>query len=220
MATREKKEKSKLREYVEILLIAGILALFIRTFLIQAYTIPSGSMLDTLLIGDHLFVNKVTYGVKIPFTDTILFSFADPEHGDIMVFKFPNDPSKDYIKRLIGEPGDTIEIIDKQVWRNGELLDEPYVQHTDAFVQPSACTGPSITDDPHPRCPCRDNIAEFTVPEGQYFFMGDNRDDSVDSRCWGYVDRELIKGKAWFIYWSWEGFSNIRWGRLLDGVHE
>lgn len=216
---KQKKEKSKIREYVEILVIAGCLALFIRTFLIQAYTIPSGSMLDTLLIGDHLFVNKISYGVKIPFTDHILFSFADPEFGDIMVFKYPNDQSVDYIKRVIGEPGDRIRIEHKQVWRNGELLDEPYVQHSDEYEYPSDCTGPSETGAVHPGCPCRDNIAEFTVPEGQYFFMGDNRDDSVDSRCWGFVDRELIKGKAWFIYWSWEGFGNIRWDRLGNGVH-
>lgn len=192
-----------LKEYSEALIIALVLAMIIRTFFIQAFKIPSGSMLDTLLIGDHLLVSKINYGVKVPFTDNYLVQFSDPKHEEIIVFEFPEDPSKDFIKRVIGVPGDTIEIKDKVVYRNGTALDEPYVQHTD----------PSIRNGP------RDNKALFTVPEGKYFVMGDNRDESYDSRFWGFVDKGKIKGKAWILYWSWQGFGDIRWDRIGDIIH-
>lgn len=192
-----------LKEYSEALIIALLLAMIIRTFFIQAFKIPSGSMLDTLLIGDHLLVSKITYGVKVPFTDNFLVSFSEPQHEDIIVFEFPEDPSKDFIKRVIGMPGDTIEIRDKVVYRNGQKLDEPYVQHTD----------PSIRNGP------RDNKEPFTVPEDKYFVMGDNRDESYDSRFWGFVDKGKIKGKAWILYWSWQGIGDIRWNRIGDIIH-
>lgn len=192
-----------LKEYSEALIIALILAMIIRTFFIQAFKIPSGSMLDTLLIGDHLLVSKITYGVKVPFTDQYLLTFSDPDHGDIIVFEFPEDKSKDFIKRVIGIPGDVIEIKDKVVYRNGEKLDEPYTKHTDPTVR----SGP------------RDNKPAFTVPEGKYFVMGDNRDESYDSRFWGFVDHSLIKGKAWVLYWSWNGITDIRWDRIGDIIH-
>ncbi len=187
-----------LKEYSEALIIAIILALIIRTFFIQAFKIPSGSMLETLQIGDHLLVNKIGYGIKVPFTHYMLAEFNDPQHGDIVVFEFPEDPSKDFIKRVIGLPGDTIEIREKHVYRNGEKLDEPYTQHTDTVTNASR----------------RDNMAPVTVPEGKYFVMGDNRDESYDSRFWGFVDRNKIKGKAWLLYWSSNGLSNIRWNRI------
>ena len=192
-----------LKEYSEALIIALVLAMIIRTFFIQAFKIPSGSMLDTLLIGDHLLVSKITYGVKVPFTDNYLMHFNDPRQGDIIVFEFPEDPDKDFIKRIIGAPGDPIEIKDKVVYRNGEKLEEPYARHTD----------PTIRNGP------RDNKDPFTVPEGKFFVMGDNRDESYDSRFWGFVDEGTIKGKAWLLYWSWQGLGDIRWNRIGDIIH-
>ncbi len=186
-----------LLEYIEALAVALVLALIIRTFVVQAFKIPSGSMLETLQIGDHLLVNKFIYGLKIPFTDTILVDIDKPKHGDVIVFEFPEDPTKDFIKRVVGLPGDKIEIKNKDVYRNGEKLVEPYVQHTD----PNTVMR-------------RDNMAEVTVPEDKYFVMGDNRDESYDSRFWGFVDRNKIKGKALIIYWSWDGFPSVRWNRI------
>lgn len=191
-----------LKEYVEAFAVAFILAMVIRFFVVQAFKIPSGSMLDTLLIGDHLLVNKFVYGVKLPFVGTTVLPMNDPEHGDIIVFKFPEDPSKDFIKRVVGVPGDTIEIKDKAVYRNGEKLVEPYVRHTDDRIVPGN----------------RDNLPAVIVPEGGYFCMGDNRDESYDSRFWGFVDREAIKGRAWIIYWSWADLTEVRWGRIGDFV--
>ncbi|MDR2826426.1 MAG: signal peptidase I [Deltaproteobacteria bacterium] len=196
------------REYFDAIILALILALIIRAFVIQAYQIPSASMLDTLLIGDRLLVNKFIYGVKIPFTDKTVLEISDPEVGDVMVFAYPEDPSKDFIKRIIGIPGDTLEMRDKVLYRNGKVVNEPYVRHTDQRIQFR-----------------RDNFKAVVVPEGKYFVMGDNRDNSDDSRRWGFVDRTLIRGKAWRLYWSWgdkpgdagsSGYedSGPRWGRL------
>ena len=193
-----------IKEYAEALIIALVLALFIRTFVVQAFKIPSGSMLNTLLIGDHLLVNKFLYGVKLPFVGTTIVPVSDPEFQDIIVFKYPQDPSKDFIKRIIGLPGDRIEIRNKDVYRNGEKLSEPYVRHS----MPGMVAGP------------RDNMAALTVPEGKYFVMGDNRDESLDSRFWGFVDRTAILGRAWVIYWSWDGPTNVRFGRIGEMVHE
>jgi signal peptidase I len=185
------------KEYAEALIVALVLALIIRSFVVQAFKIPSGSMLETLQIGDHLLVSKFIYGVKIPFTDRVVIPVDDPQFGDIIVFEFPEDPTKDFIKRVIGRPGDTIEIRDKQVIRNGQPLTEPYTRHTDNRIIPK-----------------RDNFGPVTVPEGKYFVMGDNRDESYDSRFWGYVDRPVIKGKAWVIYWSWSGPTDVKWNRI------
>ncbi len=205
-----------LKETTEALIIAIILALFIRGFVVQAFQIPSGSMLETLQIGDHLLVNKFIYGITIPFTDINLVDITDPKHGDIVVFRYPGNPSVDYIKRVIGQPGDRIEIKKKKVYRNGELLKEPYVNYAamDSYVRPIGIDAPPASPASLPACPGRDSIKEFTVPEGKYFMMGDNRDHSSDSRCWGYVDRSAILGKAWVIYWSWEGPTHIRWDRI------
>jgi len=200
------KKKSTLRENIEAIIIAVILALFIRTFLIQAFKIPSGSMKNTLLIGDHILVNKFTYGVKIPFTDgKTLISLSDPEPRDIVVFKYPEDPKKDFIKRVIGVAGDTIEIKDKKLYVNGNLQeDEPYAIYKDPKIIPGHFT-------------VRDNFGPITVPENSLFVMGDNRDNSHDSRFWGFVDLEAVRGKAFLIYWSWnrEAFG-VRWDRLGD----
>lgn len=186
-----------LLEYLEALAVALVLAFVIRTFVVQAFKIPSGSMLDTLLIGDHLLVNKFLYGTRIPFTDKNVMPLEDPKQGDVIVFEFPEDTSKDFIKRIIGVPGDVVEMREKTVFRNGEKLTEPYIKHTDANMQPR-----------------RDNFGPITVPEGKYFVMGDNRDESYDSRFWGFVDKEKIRGKAWVIYWSWDGPGDIRWNRI------
>ena len=194
--------QSTLKEYTEALIFALILAFFVRSFIIQAFKIPSGSMLETLQIGDHLLVNKFIYGIKIPFTDITIIPVSEPQFQDIIVFEFPEDPSKDFIKRLIGLPGDRIAILNKQVFRNGKLLEEPYIQHTDNQIIPQ-----------------RDNMPAMVVPKGKYFVLGDNRDESYDSRFWGLVDGKKIKGKALILYWSWENFSNIRWKRIGKILH-
>ncbi len=198
MSNASPKNKSLLREYGEALLVALVLALVIRTFLFQAFTIPSGSMLETVQIGDYLLVNKFIYGLKNPFTGTYFIDGKDPQIGDIIVFKYPGDPSIDYIKRIEGLPGDVIEVRDKQLYRNGEAVHEDYIQHI------------------HPDIIGRlDNIGPVTVPAGEYFVMGDNRDNSEDSRAWGTVKRGAIQGKAWRIYWSWDSdASRPRLGRL------
>jgi signal peptidase I len=192
------KKKSVFREYAEALLVALVLAFVIRTFIVQAFKIPSGSMLETLQIGDHLLVNKFLYGLKWPFSDSYAVQGIDPERGDIIVFKYPNNRDIDYIKRIIGVPGDVIEIRNKQLIRNGQPVREGYIKHS----QPTLML------------PVRDNYGPVTVPQGRYFVMGDNRDDSQDSRFWGFVDRPDLHGKAWRIYWSSEGLGNIRWDRF------
>ncbi len=190
--------KSLLREYGEALLVALILALLIRTFVVQAFKIPSESMLETLLVGDHLLASKFAYGIKIPFTDTYIYKGDEPVRGDVIIFEYPNDPSVDYIKRVVGLPGDVIEVRNKQLYRNGQPVREDYVR----FAQPDRIE------------PVRDNFGPVTVPPGKYFVMGDNRDNSMDSRFWGFVNRSAIRAKAWRIYWSWDGLDDIRWSRL------
>ena len=190
------------REYGEALFVALILALVIRTFVVQAFKIPSESMVKTLLVGDHLLASKFSYGVKIPFTHSYIYKGEDPVKGDIIIFEYPNDPSVDYIKRIVGTPGDTIEVRNKQLFRNGEPVKESYIR----FTEPDRIQ------------PVRDNFGPITVPEGKYFVMGDNRDNSMDSRFWGLVDRSAIRAKAWRIYWSWGGLGDIRWDRIGKAV--
>ncbi len=194
--------KSKLREYVEAILLAIVIAFFIRTFVIQAYKIPSGSMKPTLLIGDHILVSKFNYGIKLPFIRSTLIPVGTPKRGDIVVFIYPEDRSKDFIKRLVGLPGDTVEIRDKQILLNGQPWKETHGVHSDSLVIPGAVQP-------------RDNFGPVKVPEGSLFVMGDNRDESYDSRFWGFVDMKDVLGKALIIYWSWnqEDYS-VRWGRI------
>ena len=201
----EKKSKGVIRENLEIIIIAVILAMFIRTFVVQAFKIPSGSMKDTLLVGDHLLVNKFIYGVKIPFTDgKTLIPVSEPERGDIVVFKYPQNPEKDYIKRVVGIEGDEVNIVDKQLYVNGEPVTHEYAKFTDNTVFP-AWRNP------------RDNLGPVTVPEDSLFVMGDNRDNSHDSRFWGFVDLNDVKGEAFIIYWSWDRDSfDVRWNRIGD----
>ena len=197
-----KKKKSGLRENIEAILVAILLALFIRTFVIQAFKIPSGSMKETLKIGDHILVNKFIYGVKIPFLQTTIIPITNPKRGDIVVFKFPEDPSKDFIKRVIGVAGDVVEIRDKKVYVNNKLLNHDFGIHTDSYIFPASAQP-------------RDNFGPVVVPPHSLFVMGDNRDQSYDSRFWGFVDLKAVKGKALMIYWSWDKENfDVRWNRI------
>jgi signal peptidase I len=197
-------KKSALRENIEAIIIAVILALFIRTFVVQAFKIPSGSMKETLQIGDHILVNKFIYGVKMPFTQETLISLKDPKRGDIIVFKFPEDPDKDFIKRVVGLAGDVIEIRDKQVFVNNEPVKYEQAVHKDSRIIPGNIQP-------------RDNFGPETVPPDSLFVMGDNRDHSYDSRFWGFVNLKAVKGKAFIIYWSWDRDKfGVRWDRLGD----
>jgi len=189
-----KATKSTLREYFEALLIALIFVNFARVFVFQAFKIPSGSMIDNLLIGDHIVVNKFVYGPGNSGGAASLFPFREVSRGDIVVFRYPSDLDVDYVKRVVGLPGDTIEIRDKVVFVDGKRLDEPYVIHVDPLV---------IPDKPLLSMKVRDQFAPIVIPEGQYFMLGDNRDESRDSRYWGTVSRGLIKGRAFMVYWSY-----------------
>ena len=204
--------KSKVQEYIEAIIIAILIAVVIRTFIVQAYKIPSRSMVPTLLVGDHLLVNKFIYGVKIPVIRRIIVPITDPKRGDIIVFIYPNDRTKDYIKRVIGVGGDKIEIKNKNIFIN----DQPY---KDAFgIYSDNTTYPAIMQP-------RDNFGPVTVPRGSLFVMGDNRDESADSRFWGFVDLKDVEGKALLIYWSWNSeeqdslLKKIRWERLGNLLH-
>ncbi|MEW5744916.1 MAG: signal peptidase I [Nitrospirota bacterium] len=199
--------QKKLWEYTKAIGTALILALIIRAYVVQAFKIPSGSMIPTLLIGDHILVNKFIYGTTIPFTDNRVLVLAKPERGDIVVFKYPEDPSKDFIKRVVGVEGDVVEARNKAVFVNGKRVVEPYVQYTDASVRMGGMEP-------------RDNFGPYLVPKGRIFVMGDNRDQSYDSRYWGYVDTKLLKGKAFIIYWSWDKIKSFpRFGRIGQLVH-
>lgn len=194
------------KEWVEPVIFALILAGIIRTFIIQPFKIPSGSMEDTLLVGDHLMAVKFLYGIKIPFTDKRILKIRDPEAGDIIVFKFPDDPSKDFIKRCIATGGQRVEIKYKVVYVDGVEQKLPeHAKFVDDFILP------------HNH---RDNISEFVVPDDMFFMMGDNRDNSNDSRFWGYVPYKNIVGKAFIIYWSWDKDSShvrhVRWDRYFS----
>ncbi len=187
--TNEEPKKNASKEIIDSIIVAFVIAIFIRTFFLGVYTIPTGSMLETLQIGDFILVNKLAY------------KFSSPKHDDIVVFEYPLDPKLDYIKRVIGIPGDVIEIKDKVVYRNGEALHPDYVQFREGFNLNIA-----------------NNVPKFTVPEDFYFMMGDNRDNSEDSRFWGYVHKDAIVGKAFIIYWSW-GENGPRFSRLLNLIN-
>jgi len=221
------KQKSTLREYTEAIVIALLLALFVRTFIVQAFKIPSGSMLPTLKIGDYLLVNKFIYGIKMPFTGTILIPVHEPKPNDIVVFKFPKDPRLDYIKRVIGVPGDQVEIRQKKIFVNGKPFADRHGVHQDPMILPSSLINPDIFHTWEIQGN-RDQFGPIQVPEGKIFVMGDNRDNSYDSRFWGLVDQKAVLGKALIIYWSWDvkqpffslaRFASIRWNRLGDVLH-
>ncbi|MEA1936364.1 MAG: signal peptidase I [Thermodesulfobacteriota bacterium] len=201
------KNRSKIKEYAEAIIIAILIALFIRTFVTQAFKIPSGSMKPTLQIGDHILVNKFIYGVKIPYIRKTIIPVVEPKRGDIVVFIYPLDRTKDFIKRVVGVSGDVIEIKNKKVFLNGSPYNDTYGVHTDKLVLP-------LSIQP------RDNFGPVKVPEESIFVMGDNRDQSYDSRFWGFVKLRDVMGKAFIIYWSWNGDDhNVRWNRFAKILH-
>ncbi len=220
----QKPGKSIFREYAEAIIIAMLLAFAIRVFVVQAFKIPSGSMIPTLQIGDHILVSKISYGIQWPtdcelkmsfppatcYTSKTLVPFSEPEQGDVIVFRYPEDEDKDFIKRVIGLPGDTVEIRKKTVYVNGQVLDDKeFTQRIDPGIIEGAINP-------------RDTFGPITVPEGSYFVMGDNRDQSLDSRFWGYVSREKIRGKAFRVYWSWRPQGSwserVRWERIGKAI--
>jgi signal peptidase I len=225
-------KKSTVREYFESIVIAVILALFIRTFIVQAFKIPTGSMEQNLLIGDHLLVNKFVFGPTASALERMLLPVGTVRRGDIVVFKYPEEPDRDFIKRVIGLPGETVEVREKKVFIDGKPLQESYTH----FLQPAAAPSEfhEVTS-----FDLRENYAPHTVPANQYFVMGDNRDNSQDSRYWGTLPRDYIKGKALVIYWSYEAeredyqegdtirglgsvfvhfFTRTRWDRMFHQI--
>ena len=216
------------REYLEAILVAVALALFLRTFVVQAFSIPTGSMENTLLIGDFLLANKIVYGARIPFTDVRLPGFRNPEPGDIVIFEYPKNPERDFIKRVVAGPGQEVEIRDKILYVDGKrTVDPPLSKYVDPVILPVSTPGGA-----------RDNMQLSRVPEGHYFVMGDNRDNSEDSRSWGFLEKRRVRAQANIIYWSWapdsgapafenvlsipkvafynliHGFGRVRWSRL------
>jgi signal peptidase I len=223
-------KKSTVREYFESIVIAVILALFVRTWAVQAFKIPTGSMENNLLIGDHLLVNKFVFGPTRPQVEKRFLPVREPRRGDIVVFKYPDEPERDFIKRVIGLPGETLELRNKKVYVNGQPLDEPYVH----FLEP-ASTSQEVTS-----FDVRERYGPVRVPGDQYFVMGDNRDNSQDSRYWGFLPRSYIKGRALMIYWSYDAgpdqysqdgtitrlvsvithfFTRTRWERIFRQIH-
>ena len=209
-------QKSTAREYFESILVAVILALFVRTFVFQAFKIPTGSMKPNLLVGDHLLVNKFIFAPAASAIERALLPMREIRRGDIMVFKFPEEPERDFIKRTIGLPGDTIELKNQTVLVNGQPLVEPYAHYLFPPADETQTDGFDL----------RRKYGPVTVPAGHYFMMGDNRDDSQDSRYWGFLPASYVKGRALFIYWSFDvpddgssgGFAP-RWRRLFHQIH-
>jgi signal peptidase I len=212
--------KSTVREYFESICIAVILALFVRTFIVQAFKIPTGSMENNLLIGDHLLVNKFVFAPSLSRVEQALLPIDPIRRGDIIVFKYPEEPERDFIKRVIGLPGEMIELRNKQVFVDNKPLDERYVH----FLVPPEAGAPGDEDTDFD---VRRKYGPVTVPAGHYFMMGDNRDNSQDSRYWGFLPREYVKGKALFIYFSFEEdptspasvLTGVRWTRILHQIH-
>ena len=213
-------KKSVVREYFESLVIAVILALFIRTFVVQAFKIPTSSMEPNLLVGDHLLVNKFVFGPVLADGERALLPMTDIARGNVIVFKYPEDPERDFIKRVIGLPGEQIEVRRKRVYVNGKLLNEPYAHYLEA---PPPVPDEVQPGDRQPSGDPRESYGPVTVPPKHYFVMGDNRDNSQDSRYWGFLPRDYVKGRALVIYWSYEAeagnvVTGTRWGRLLHQV--
>ncbi len=199
--------KTKIREFIEAILTALLIAAFIISFVVQAFKIPSGSMIPTLLVGDHLFVNKFIYGVKLPYFRTTIIPFTDPKREDVIVFIYPEDRSKDFIKRVIGVAGDKIEMKNKKLFINDRPYADPNGHYTDQAIYPAEAQP-------------RDNFGPVIVPEKSLFVMGDNRDQSLDSRFWGFVDLKDVQGKAAILYWSWDREErNVRWNRIARLIH-
>ena len=208
-------KKSTLREYFESIVIAVILALFIRTFVVQAFKIPTGSMENNLLIGDHLLVNKFVFGPATSSLERAILPIGTIRRGDVIVFKYPEEPERDFIKRVIGLPGETIEVRRKRVYINGSPLEESYAHYLQPAAESTEASEVTSFD-------VRERYGPVTVPPNQYFVMGDNRDNSQDSRYWGFLPRENVKGRALVIYWSYESgrddFQDTGAGATLRNV--
>ena len=229
-------KKSTVREYFESIVIAVILALFVRTFVLQAFKIPTGSMENNLLIGDHLLVNKFIDAPTATGLERTLLPIGQIRRGDVLVFKYPVEPDRDFIKRVIGLPGETLELKQKKIYINGKPLDEPYVHFLEEPHRNAELSEVTSSD-------VRENYGPVKVPPNQYFMMGDNRDNSADSRYWGFMPRDYVKGKALLIYWAYESerqdyedesasatvkglasvfmhfFTKTRWDRLGRMIH-
>jgi signal peptidase I len=210
--------KSVVREYFETIIIAVVLALFMRTFVVQAFKIPTGSMEPNLLIGDHLLVNKFVFAPTLSSAERAILPITGIRRGDIVVFKYPEDTERDFIKRVIGLPGETIELRQHRIHVNGTAIEEPYARYQPRSAGPGG--GETTSDD------VRDHYGPVVVPAGSVFVMGDNRDNSQDSRYWGFLPKGNIKGKALMIYWSFDSsegglnlFTQTRWARLLHQIH-
>jgi signal peptidase I len=209
------RDRSLGREYLEALLIAVIFATFARTYVVQAFKIPSGSMERNLLIGDHILVNKFIYGPSFSRLDKALLPSRDVRRGDVVVFRWPVDPSRDFIKRAVGLPGDVVKLADKRLYVNGRrVADESYTYHTDPAIYPR---GPAQSPGHS-----RDNFGPIRVPPGSYFCLGDNRDNSHDSRFWGMVPADHLKGRALVVYWSFEegSFEVGDWAGLTGKLRQ
>jgi signal peptidase I len=237
-AKQAKAEKNEALEWIKSIAIAVLLFLFIRTFLVQAYSIPSPSMEGTLKVGDYLMANNAVFGAHIPFTSVRLPAFRNPKHGEIVVFRPTyNDPVIDVVKRVIGTPGDTLRMDGTTVYRNGKALSEPYAHYLDAPDEPVEVQNPDAPAwhrtalapgvDPATYRPTRNHWGPIVVPEGHYFLMGDNRDQSLDSRFMGFIPRDVIRGKPMFVYFSYnpEGeapfpkfLTAARWGRIGTAI--
>jgi len=226
-------QKSTLREYFESIVIAVILALFVRTWVVQAFKIPTGSMENNLLIGDHLLVNKFVFGPTLGSVENAVLPVRDIRRGDVVVFKYPDEPERDFIKRVIGLPGESLELRNKKVYINGQPLEESYVHFLEPVTEGHEFTSIDV----------RERYGPVRIPEHQYFVMGDNRDNSQDSRYWGFLPDHYIKGKALMIYWSYESasedyaedgigasirrifsvvthfFTRTRWERIFQQIH-
>lgn len=232
-AEDEAKQGSTLGEWVKSFVIAGILYVIIRTFLVQTFVITSGSMKNTLLVGDFLMVNRAALGTRVPGTHFSLPGYSEPHRFDIIVFDPPHEENLKLVKRLIGMPGDTLAMRDKVLYINGEPQDEPYVRYTEPQedeVHPWMrwqydYLAPGV--DPEDYRPTRDNWGPLVIPEGHYFMLGDNRNTSLDSRYWGLLERWRLEARAGFIYFSYDKDSlepfpwilEIRWGRIGHTVH-
>jgi signal peptidase I len=199
-------KKRFVKEYIEPIIIAVLIALFVRTFIVQAFKIPSSSMEPTLLVGDYLLVNKFFYGTRIPFTDTKILPLKKPQRGDIIVFIFPKDRSKDFIKRVIGEEGDKVAIVQNKIYINDQLIEDPWGH----FSEKNSWAR---------YLPSMESFGPVVVPKESLFVLGDNRDNSQDSRFWGFVRYDEVKGKAFIIYFSLDWYAKkvldkVRWVRL------
>ena len=221
-------------DWTRSILIAFVLFLAVRTFLVEAFKIPTSSMEGTLLVGDFLLVNKMVYGAEVPGTSVRIPAVDEPSHGDVIVFNPPHEPRKNYVKRVVGLPGDTLRMRQKVLYRNGVAVDEPYAVHMDRAG--SDARHPSmrwqldhLTDVRVYRrySPTRDNWGPLVVPDHKLFVLGDNRDNSEDSRYWGFVDRDAVKGRPWMVYYSFDPgapdrapwLNSVRWDRIGGLIH-